>query len=233
MISKIRKFFAEEIAKLRKMSFADKRWYIWEYYKIHIFLTIFALFVTGYLIHRAVFPPPRDYVYIAWQAGPIHPLLLDELSESLHPIVPDMERYVVAVRSYVISGADPQHDQALITRFHALLTVGDLHVTLLPYEDLTPNAEFGTIKAIDDLFPELSPAMYENARARAVTVDFIDRDGEEVSQMVAIHLAGAPLLEELGIDTTNLYLALISTGNVYSAVANVLEMMFEGGVLGE
>lgn len=50
-------FFKDEGAKLKKMTFNEKVRYIWEYYKIHIFLTaltIFLLISFGQIIYRNI-----------------------------------------------------------------------------------------------------------------------------------------------------------------------------------
>jgi len=229
----IRRFFKEEGAKLKKMNFTDKRQYIWEYYKLHIFLLALGAIILGSLINTwFINPPKRDYLYIAWQAGIVMQDNLDILGQRLNVMVENQERYHVSVRSYYLTG-EPQLDQALITRFHAMVHVGDLHATIMPWEDVLPSAAFGVIKPVDDLLTaarEINLDLYHLLWERVVMLNYVP-DGQEdfIEEAMAISLQGAPLLEELGYITDDLYIAMIVTSDNYYELAKALAVMFLKG----
>ena len=229
----IRNFFETEAAKLRKMNFRDKRQYIWEYYKIQIIVTCVIIFVIGYMInHMFINPPTRSYLYIAWQAGFVHSESLDALGTALNPIVENYERYEVHVRSYVLTG-DPQMDQALITRFHALTHVGDLHAMIIRGEhDVRANAEAGMLRPMDGMLAELlalNPAIYNYIQPRILSADFTDLDNNEQSAVLAISLQDASFFAERGVNTNELYLVIVITADVDYKIAKAVELIFEGG----
>ena len=229
----IRKFFATEGAKLKEMNFTDKRQYIWEYYKLHIFALGCLIVVTGSIVNNVfINPPMRDYLYIAWQAGMVPQEALQDMSERLSVIAEDQERYWVTVRSYELTG-DPQMDQAIITRFHAILTVGDLHAMITTGEWIEQNAVFGIIRPVDDLLAaveELCPALYEKITDRISTITFTPRDEEvAITDRMAISLLDAPLFTEAGFVTEDLYLCIIiNSDRVYETAKALWVMFYEG-----
>lgn len=55
----------QERAKLKEMSFQDKLWYIWEYYKIHMLLgciALFFLYILGTIFYQKSFTTQLFYV---------------------------------------------------------------------------------------------------------------------------------------------------------------------------
>ena len=228
----IRRFFAEEGAKLKEMDFTEKRQYIWEYYKLQIFIAVIVLFIAGSTINRILNPPKQDYLYIAWQGGMTLPEQLIMFGDRLSIIVEDYERYGVAVRSYVLSG-DPQFDQALIGRFHALISVGDIHAIITTREYIREFAEFGIIIPITDVLAELEKLCqytHEIIAERVYSFTFVSyHENDTVTDAMAIDISGAPLLEELELFGDNIYIAtIINTDRFYETAKALYVMFYEG-----
>ena len=231
----IRKFFSREIGKLKEMTFAEQRWYIWEYYKLHIIAIGTVLFIGGSLINIwFINPPKQDYLYIPWEAVHIHMDTLDALGERLGVVVPDPERYRVAVRSYVITGEDPQITQALSTRFYALLTTGGLHATITTSIGIQANADFGLTRSTAEVMAivhDTNPALYEVLTQRLMVVTYIGQDSYgndiEITDSMGISISGAPLLMELGITMDDLYLGVITNSLQFEGIARALAVMFD------
>jgi len=230
----IRRFFSREHAKLKEMTFAEKRWYIWEYYKIHIILIGFTLFVAGSLINIwFINPPRRDYLYISWQGDPVFAEVLDDMATRLGVIVPDYDRYRVSVNSYVMTG-DPQMDQVLVSRFHAMLSVGDVHATITTGPGIQEAAEVGLIRPPVDvlaIIQESDPQLYYYIVAeRLLTVTFsnvFDEDAPEVTDTMAIDISGAPLLVDIGIGSAEgVYLGVVVNSQQIEGIARALAVIF-------
>lgn len=235
----IRNFFATEMAKLRKMNFTDKRQYIWEYYKLHLGLIALLSFLFGSMIWTTfIRPPMRDYIYIAWQASPQSMDQLDRLAARINPIITDEERkarYQVSVRSYYLTG-EVQMDQALVTRFHALVMVGDIHALVIPGNEVIAHLEFGTVKPIRTLLSELQlqcEATHALILDRILELEFTPPipGADNETDYVAISLANAPLLVELGIESEGIYLCMISTATTYYELAKALVYIFNEGAI--
>ena len=230
----IRKFFAVEGAKLKEMNFTDKRQYIWEYYKLHILFVVIILFLTGNIINNVfINPSKRIYLYIAWQAGFVHSEPLDALGERLSIIPEDQERYEVLVRSYEFTD-DPQVDQALAARFHAMLAVGNLHATITTREGIAEFAGFGVIRPVTELLAairDICPILHNDMADRALHITFTPPDEESpITDAMAISLNHAPLLTQLGLSTDDLYFALmINCYRFYEAAKALRVVFYEGG----
>ena len=69
MAGAFRRAASREMDKLKKMSAGDRIWYLWEYYRFHLFVCLALLAVVGYagsilyrnlsLIHISLLPSPE------------------------------------------------------------------------------------------------------------------------------------------------------------------------------
>ena len=206
----LRQFFSGEWAKLKEMTFAEKRWYIWEYYKLHIFIGVMVLIIAGSIINNILNPPKQDYLYIAWQADAVPTDMLESLGERLSVIVDDPDNYAVTVRMYTLTD-DPQMNMALVTRFHAMLSLGELHILLKTEPDVYEFAVMGITTPLDEvltIIQDTNPALYGMIYERLITITFTpdwDEEGEPVTETMGIHMGGSPLLAELGFISDDIY----------------------------
>ena len=234
----IKNFFSQEFAKLKEMNFTDKRQYIWEYYKLHIFFIALMIFIMGSLINTwFINPPKRDYLYISWQAGVIHREPIEGLAGRLSVIVSDPGRYTVTVTDYTLTG-EPQMDQAMITRFHALLSVGGVHALIATQHGIYEAAMFGILRPVQevlDIVGEHDRDIYAKLMLRLLYISFHPEGDEElpvVSGDMAICIAGMPMVEELGIRMDDLYIGLIINSERVDELARALIVMYGGDVEG-
>ncbi|MCL2571734.1 MAG: hypothetical protein FWE11_04965 [Defluviitaleaceae bacterium] len=231
----IRNFFRTEGAKLKKMNFTEKRQYIWEYYKLHIFVAIIIIFIAGSLINTwFINPPKQEYLYIAWQA-PATSIQLNALSEALDPIIGDPDRYRVSISSYMFTG-DPQMDQAIVTRFFAMVHVGDLHGVVATKEDMIANVGGDLIKPIHGLLAEIETFdinLFNHVSNHLLHVPITLEDGTTVYDVVGIDLSSSPMIASVGVFVDDLYLGVISNSYHYYEIAKALEILFFGDVIPE
>jgi len=219
----MREFFKTEFGKLREMSFKEKRQYIWEYYKLHIFGIAILIFIIGSLLNIWVFNPPKqEYIYIGWMSptsDPFHPELL---GESLSIIVENPDRQRVGIASYALTG-NQQMDMAIQTRFFATMQTAGFDAFLLTREALEEIAPEGFVRPIHEVISY-------------TTMDFSDRivvgtyisvhDGIERTDAIAVSLRNSLLLNELGIESDNLYFAVVSNAQNFYRIAKALEVIF-------
>jgi len=194
---------------------------------------VVALFIVGSLINTwFINPQKRSYLYIAWQAHQVAPSQLEDISDRLGVIVEDDDRYMVMVRSYTLTG-DPQMDQAIFTRFSALISIGDLHVIIATYDELLGNASGQILKPLDGLVAYLedtNPALHHEVENRLKTSTFTISNihGEtEITDAMAISLAGLPFFEEVGIESDDLYIVVVGGVYMYHEISQALAVMFQ------
>jgi hypothetical protein len=138
-----------EWEKLRAMNFAEKRQYIWEYYKIQLILLAVGLFVLFQIIGLFINPPPRDYLYIVWIGVPAAHEQLGDLERELLPLAANPDRYRVTVSNYTATD-DAFMNNALQQRFMAMAQVGGIDAIISTREGMEEMARIGWIRTHDD-----------------------------------------------------------------------------------
>ncbi|MCL2048917.1 MAG: hypothetical protein FWG87_09335 [Defluviitaleaceae bacterium] len=211
----MRAFVKTEMDKLRKMSFKDKRWYIWEYYRVHLFTFAAIVLLSAMLINSLVNPRPSTYLYIAWFEVEADFLQLHELQKALDVIVENPERHEVLITDYTNMN-DRRQNSGLQARFlalHKMNAIDALITTRQGAEGLI--SENFLIRPADEVLG-LLPSIDEE---RLIWAD---------SSVWAISLAGSPLMERLYIDTSDVYLCVIlNTERIYE-IARAVEVLING-----
>jgi len=240
----VRNFFKTEWAKLRVMTFAEKRWYIWEYYKFHIFMIIVGAFFLGTLINSRLNPRPNDYLYIAWLGIPArHAQLTGFVDELTEKIAEDPERQVVVFTDYTFSD-NFQVNQALQTRFMAMLQMGQLDMFISTREGIEGMIDVGTedfsyIRTVDEIMeyleeinPQMHAALIESDRIIPLTFPTEDggRELSEIEYLVAISLYGSEFLAQHGFDYRDAYLSVVNSSRRFFAIAQALEVLLDGAL---
>ena len=226
------KMLKAEWAKLAPMTFTERRQYIWEYYKLHIFAVLIAVFMIGSLINTLILNPPRqDYLYFAWIGPPVTPFVLDEFAEELNIIVENPNRYVVRATNYSLQGLAPQMAMALRTRLVAQMQMQHLDLFMLTREELYDLSSSGFILPIMlfmDALEDLNPTIHELMAQRLVEVTFIQEGiGQTVTDFMAASLSGISFFESFDIETDNLYLAVVVNSERFDRAARALEVIFD------
>ncbi|MCL2198697.1 MAG: hypothetical protein FWB80_07225 [Defluviitaleaceae bacterium] len=215
----------KEWQKLSEMTFEEKRWYIWEYYKLHIGLFILVVFFVGSFINnRFINPRPNEYVYIAWVGITATPHQLDAASEELSKIVYNPYREIAVITDYSTTG-NPEMDMALQTRFMALLQMGNIDVFIAPREGIDAFAEQGFIRPLGDILDYV-----EDRRVLYAIHDrvILMEDMYANTHFLAVSLQGSPFLERYGLDADDIYFSFVVTSQRFYAVAKALEVILYG-----
>ena len=229
MKEKLRNFFRTEGAKLREMSFTDKRQYIWEYYKIHIIAFVLVVFFVGSLVNTwFINPPARDYLYIAWVGLDVPSEMLNSIGDALVATVDNPDRQQVTVMSYALTN-NPSLDSAMQQRFAAMLQTGAIDLFMTPYEGITDLAESGFSRPVREVMgyvAAINPMLYRQVSQQLVTITF-DLDGTVSTDVMGISLADTPLFDYLNINASNLYFAVVANTQNFDRIANALEVIFQ------
>lgn len=226
MKEKIKKHFASEREKLREMTFEEKRWYIWEYYKLHIGVFVLAVFLLGSFINnRFINPRPDEYLYIAWIGVEAFPHQLTAASGELtDSIVYNPERQIAIILDYTTTG-NPEMDMALQTRFLALLQLGNIDAFIAPREGIDSFAEQGFIRPLGDVTPYIGDNQILYAiHDRIILIE----DAYSNTHFLAVSLQGSPFLERYGLGASDIYLSMVANSQRFYALAKALEVFLYG-----
>ena len=226
------KMLKAEWAKMQQMNFTEKRQYVWEYYKLHIFAVLFLGFMVGSLLNTWIFNPPhQEYLYFVWVGHPIAAPVLDGFADGLSVIVENPDRFVVRATNYSLDGLDPQMAMGLQTRFMAQLQMSSLDLFMVSEEELYIFSANGFVLPIMQFMDELagySPAAYDALSERLVEISFYsEEDATTVTDYMAASMRGIPFFEQFHIDTEDLYMAVIINSVRFERVARALEVILD------
>jgi len=175
------KIMSEEF---KKMPFKKKAEHIWEYYRVNIFLVIFALVLTGSLIN-AVFinPAPKTYAGIAFYDNYINSDIINQLNDSFSQrFVPEGENLQVKFSSYYDSEQDPTIAVDMAQKFEMLLYARELDIIITGKNEKTGQdyfsgfAQQGIIAPLDKVF---SKEELEDFKKKGVLLYCLDAEGNE------------------------------------------------------
>lgn len=221
-------FFNTEAAKLRNMTFVQKVQYIFTYYTFHIVASIAATVTIIAIIYAFAFNTPRkEYLYIAWFGHGVSDEWLDELGQRLSVVKGDGESGPVPVTSYLPDPGDPATIRAFRYRFSIRAMGGLIDMGLASSSQVRRLASEDMLDPVHELLAEVhaqNPVLYSQLAGRLRTITF-DVFGETRTDIMAISLAGSPLLTDMQIAAADLYLVVIINSPNSYRVANVLELL--------
>ena len=215
----MKEFFKTEWAKFREMTFAEKRWYIWEYYKLHIIGFAIAAFLLGSIINNTfINPPPNTFLYIGWLGNPVPFTTLSEMGNRLSIIVENPAREIVLFSNYNVT-EDPQLNSAMQTRFFALMQTGAIDVFISSREGVQGWAEMGILQNVNGI-------KHDAISDRLITVSYVvDGTDELITDVMAVSLHGSPFMEYFGIPTDDMYMVLVGNAFRFDRVLAGLEVL--------
>ena len=226
----------EELAKLKKMTFTEKRQHIWMYYKVPIISAPILLYMLWSLANVWFIDPAKDsYLYVAWLSAGVSDSTLAELGEQLSVIVADPGSQAVQVTHYGDRGNRRENIDRR-TRFNSFMYMGTLDLFVVPHTGIYDVAAEGFIRPIHGVMHELrrlNPGLYDKLQSRQVTITYTPptlRDDIHpplpVTDVMAVSLAGSPLLEALGINTSDMYASVVFNSENFYAAAKALGVLF-------
>ena len=135
---RLKKEAQTERQKLKEMSFRDKLWYIWEYYKFHILgVLIFLgiLWVIGTSIYRSTYESELYCMYINNRSE--QELNTDILTVDFHDFMEFTDKQLVNTESSFISYGDDtsEYSYASMAKISALVASNELDVMLRDEEN--------------------------------------------------------------------------------------------------
>jgi hypothetical protein len=226
--------FSTERAKLREMSFKEKRWYIWEYYKLHLLIAIIIVVLAGNLIDVwFINRPKQSYVHIAWMASHISADQLSMLSLVLtESVVTDKTREEIPITPFILTGFDAMFDQAVQQRFMVMLAARELQIFIVESNDYVYDlAMEGFIRPLDPVMlclAELAPDLHDQLSPNLLWLTLETAgDDEKPDGFYGLPLRGSPLLKGLNIPEGDLYLCMVVFGGNDFKAAQVARAFYE------
>ena len=194
--------FREERENLKNASFQKKWQYFWDYYKIHTFVVLFVILIAGVTIYQSVTAP--NYDFNVSYAGAYNlvdenaELLRQKMSEFVTDSDGDGEDGVAFNRiSFMEGNEDPQVEYASITRLQ--LEVTDKNSILFIFDETKAPYYIG-VSEMEGVFLESGEWLEGEIGEEELYIS----NGKAYT----VSLKGSKILEECGINSDNLYVAV-------------------------
>ncbi len=198
-----------ERRKLKDMSFQDKLWYIWEYYKFHmggVIIAIMLLYVVGTSIYNSTIHPGLYCAIINNYSN--QELDVSLLEEDFHAYMNFGKKEPVYVESMFITYGDnaTEYSYASMAKISALVASRDLDVLIADKENIDHYASMDGLSDLKQVLPEDILQVVEDRLIYSTS-----STGESVA--VSIDIAGTPfaLAMHLSDNASNLTLLDNST----------------------
>ena len=220
----IREEAENERQKLKNMSWKDRAWYVWEYYKFHllaVILVIGVLSTIGTMIYRQTFTTRLSVAIINDRsAGASSSALLEsDLREYLGCGKMDLIEINEGLMVDFNEESTSQYGYATLAKISALVASKSLDVVI---GDQSAIDHYETVSAYQNLEELLSPELY----ARVKDHIYRAKDGEGNLTPVALSLEDTALGEKTGIIMDPPYLAVIQGSPHKEAAIQMIEYLF-------
>jgi len=221
-----------EIKKLREMTFKKKIEYIWDYYKLHIIITVAILLVIGGVINALVFnPSPRTVLFISWNTGVILDEQLTELSEALKErIIDEKSNETVAVASLLFVENDPMITMANTNRLVAMLAEGIIDVFILDANQLSEYTYNEFIQPVESLLAEvksMDSEAYNRIEEKTVYAPFKSGENKITERLMGINISGSSLIPNAYFYGEELFFCISDNSANTENIARALIAFFE------
>lgn len=218
----IRKEVKTEKEKLKNMSWKDRSWYIWEYYKIHMLVLVLAagaVWTVGTMIYRQSFTTRLSIAIINDRAGSTSSTA--GLEEGLRNALGCGKKDLIEINSglSVNFGDDTsQMGYAALIKISALVASSSLDVVI---GDKSVIDHYGAIDAFQNLEDFLPPELYQKVKGQMYSPE--DEQGN--SRPLAISLENTAFASQTGILMDPPYLAVISGTPHKEAALSMIEYL--------
>lgn len=220
----IRKEVKTEKEKLKHMSWRDRSWYVWEYYKFHMLALVLAacaLWVVGTMVYRQGFTTRLSMIIINDRSGGMSST--DRLEEGLRKALLCGKKDLIEINGGMSVNFDEntasQMDYAGLVKITTLVASNSLDVVI---GDQAVMDHYGGLDAFQNLKDYLPPELYRKAADQVYSA----KDSQGVLQPVAVSLAHTAFANETGVVMKPPYLAVISNAPHKEAALSMIEYLF-------
>ena len=214
----------EEKEKLKHMSWTDRIWYIWEYYKFHmllVFIALMILWVIGTSLYRQSFTTRLSMAIINDHSGgnsstvPLMEGLREALDCGKKDIIEINEGLFMDTNEKTMS----QYSYATMAKIAALVSGGMLDIIIADEASIRHYENMDAYLDLGGLLPE---ELYSQLEGQFLYVT--TEDGQKIP--AAVSLENSSLKDDTGIVMDPPYLAVISNTQHKEDVLGAISYLF-------
>lgn len=216
----------QERAKLKEMSFQDKLWYIWEYYKIHMLIggiLLFFLYVLGTIFYQKSFTTQLFYVVMndPYASFSDYEGMSDGFKARMGYGKKDRVDMDTSLHiSFDSSNANTELDYASLAKITAIVASQDLDLMITNADAIDHYAENDGLLDLEAVLPADLLELVKDDIYKAP-----DSSGAAFS--AAINLENSHFHEKAGTEMEEAYFCLISNSRRIDTAIEFLRYLYE------
>lgn len=216
-----------EKKKLSQMSWSDRIWYIWEYYKFHILavLLIIGLFSTiGTILYRKTFTTRLTFAIVNDHSGGASST--EQLKADLHQALGYGPKDVIEFNEGLYAAFDQnsasQYAYATMMKITALAASGSLDIMIADQSAIDHYAQSDAFLDLRQLLPD---DLYKELEENGAIYSAPDESGQTIP--LAVSLENTNFEEVTGISMDPPYLGVISGSSHTEDVLRTIRYLFQ------
>ncbi len=214
-----------EKTKLKNMSWKDRIWYIWEYYKFHMLavaIVLFILYMIGNIIYNSTFEDRLSYVVI--NNNSMEPADFESFNQDFKDYMGYGKKdRVSAEGSLYIRHNDNANEMeyASMAKISALVASNALDMMIM---DQLNADHYNQLDAFADLEQLLPDDLWQQVKDYAYYAP--DESGNEIACAIDINSTIFP--ERTGVSITPCYLGVVKSSNRIDTVIQWIRFLLDG-----
>ena len=214
---------AVEREKLKHMSFQDKLWYIWEYYKFHIAVVIgiiFILCIIGTSIYNSTIENSLYCIIINNQSN--SEMNYEVLTQDFHDHMGFGKKQEVHAESIYITYGDvvSEFSYASMAKISAMIASKELDILITDKENFDRYSTMNGYADLEQVLPEDLLALLKDRICYGTT-----EDGQTAA--FAVDISRTAFTENMGISLEPAYCGFISNSQNQDTAIALLRYIFE------
>lgn len=211
-----------EIQKLKNMSFQDKLWYIWEYYKFHIggvILAIIAVNVIATSAYNSTIHPGLYCIIINNQSA--EELDISILEQDFHDLMGFGKKEPVYAESMFISYGDnaTEYSYASMAKLSALVASKDLDILMADQESTDHYSSLDGLADLKQLLPSDILSAVENRLG-------FSPNGSGQSLAVSLDISGTDFARAMHLSDSASNLSIVSNSTHTDTAIALIRYIF-------
>ena len=220
--ARFRAEYRREKAKLAEMSWPDRRWYIWAYYKLHIIIGGLLVLLAGYCVYFFVINPPKEYyVSFALYGEYVPTEVALQFRQNMNEVLDvNRKKQTVMTFNFYYNENNAALSTAMSQKYYALVMVKQLDFILTDSADFSAMAQNGEYLPLDQILTESQLASLGDR------VAWEHKSNELTSHPYGLKMDGNPVLYDNNLWSRGKLLAVCVTTQRKERVAQTIRVFF-------
>ncbi|SCZ78788.1 hypothetical protein [Pseudobutyrivibrio xylanivorans] len=210
-----------EKKKLSQMTFGQKLEYIWEYYKLHILVTLLIIGAISWGVHHAMTYVQYKFYGMIINSGQYN----EQVAKSMHDTL-GMEKHDGFSLSGDFYTNDTENMGGYGNKLDIYIMTGQLDFAFTDEVGVKYLVDMGVVRDLKTTAPDKLLDLW-TSEGRLYNVDVTDDDGITGNYDVAVDISGTGIQEYFGLDENMKYLMIADLSGSEEYLQNFYKLLYE------